>query len=115
MNTSAGSRRTRTPRRPEIALTPAEVLPKDAAAAPIQQERQITVKEPEKPAPVVSPKVAKTREEKKAVAKPSVSPPPVEKPALVTPTVMPAAQVPITPRRPEDMVEEVQCWDGRTR
>ena len=98
---------------PEIVLKPAEVLPKDAAAAPIQQERQKTVKEPEKPAPVVSPKVAKTREEKKAVAKPSVSPPPVEKPALVTPKVMPAAQVPITPRRPEDIVEEVQFWDGR--
>ena len=101
------------PPAPEIVLKPAEVLPKDAAAAPIQQERQKTVKEPEKPAPVVSPKVAKTREEKKAVAKPSVSPPPVEKPALVTPKVMPAAQVPITPRRPEDIVEEVQFWDAR--
>jgi serine/threonine protein kinase len=101
------------PPTPEIVLKPAEALPKDAAAAPIQQERQKTVKEPEKPAPVVSPKVAKTREEKKAVAKSPVTPPPVEEAAFVTPKVMPAAQVPITPRRPEDIVEEVQFWDAR--
>src|SRR5438034_11525952 len=43
---------------------PAEARPKDATAAPKQQERQKTVKEPEKPAPVVPPKVTKTREEK---------------------------------------------------
>src|SRR5207247_3565169 len=101
------------PPAPEIVLKPAEVLPKDAAAAPIQQERQKTVKEPEKPAPVVSPKVAKTREEKKAVAKPPVSPPPVERPAVVTPKVMPAPEVPVSRRRSADVEEEPQVSDAR--
>ena len=92
---------------------PAEARPKDATAAPKQQERQKTVKEPEKPAPVVPPKVAKTREEKKAVARPQVSPPPVEKPAFVTPKVMPAPKVPSTPRRSADVQEGPQVWDAR--
>jgi CHAT domain len=76
---------------------PIEVRPKDALATPIQPEPAKTVKEPEKPVPVVSPKVAKTREEKKPVAKPPVSPPPVEKPTFVTPKVMPApAEIEVT-------------------
>src|SRR5437660_11607780 len=87
------------PPAPEIVLKPAEVLPKDAAAAPIQQERQKTVKEPEKPAPVVSPRVAKTCEEKKAVAKPPVSPAPVEEPACGTQKVLPAPKVRGAPPR----------------
>src|SRR5437773_18083 len=92
---------------------PAEARPKDATAAPKQQERQKTVKEPEKPAPVVPPKVTKTREEKKAVAKPPVSPVPVEEPGFVTPKVMPAPKVPSTPRRSADVQEGPQVWDAR--
>src|SRR5437762_3925980 len=92
---------------------PAEARPKDATAAPKQQERQKTVKEPEKPAPVVPPKVTKTREEKKAVAKPPVSPVPVEEPGFVTPKVVPAPKVPITPRRSADVQEGPQVWDAR--
>jgi serine/threonine protein kinase len=101
------------PPAPEIVSQPAEARAKDAPAAPIQQERQKTVKESEKPAPIVSPRVAKTREEKKAVAKPAVSPPPVEKPTFVTPKVMPAPKVPVTPRRSADVEAEPQFWDGR--
>jgi len=61
----------------------------------------------------VSPKVAKTHEEKKAVSKPIISPPPVEKPAFVTPKVMPAPQVPATRPRSADVEEEPQVWDAR--
>src|SRR5207248_2380514 len=57
------------PRAPEIVSKPAEARPKDVQATPIQEEKQKTIREPEKPAAVVLPKVAKTREEKKAVAK----------------------------------------------
>jgi hypothetical protein len=102
------------PPAPEIVLKPAEALPKDAPAAPMEQKRQETVKEQEKPAPVVSPKVAKTREEKKAVAKPPISPPPVEKPAPMTPKVMPAPKVPATPERLADVEGEPQFWNART-
>jgi serine/threonine protein kinase len=101
------------PPAPEVVPKPAEARPKDAPAAPIEQERQKTVKEPEKPAPVMPPKVAKAREEKKAVAKPLVSPPPVEEPAFVTPKVMPAPKVPVTPPRSVDVEEEPQFWYGR--
>jgi hypothetical protein len=101
------------PSPPEIVSKPAETRPKDAPAAPTQEERQKTVKEPEKPAPVVSPKVAKTREEKKAAAKPPVTPAPVEEPAFVTPKVMPAPKVPVTARKSADVEEEPQFWDGR--
>src|SRR5437762_2592183 len=92
---------------------PAEARPKDATAAPKQQERQKTVKEPEKPAPVVPPKVTKTREEKKAVAKPPVSPVPVEEPGFVTPKVVPAPKVPVTTPRSADAEEESQFWNAR--
>src|SRR6266496_3923275 len=44
---------------PEIVPKPVEARPKVAPATPIQQERQETVKEPEKAAPVVSQKVDK--------------------------------------------------------
>jgi len=101
------------PSAPEIVPQPAEVRPMDAPAAPIQQKRQKTVKEPEKPVPVVSPKVAKTREEKKAVAKAPVTPPPVKKAAFVTPKVIPAPKVPVTPRRSADIEGEPQFWDAR--
>jgi hypothetical protein len=96
-----------------IVPKPVEARPKDAPAAPIQQKTQETVKEPEKPAPVVPPKVAKTREEKKAVAKPPVSPPPVEEPAFVTPKVLPAPEVPVTPERRADTEGEPQFRDAR--
>src|SRR5438067_343229 len=81
------------PAAPEIVSKPAEARPKVAPAAPIQEEKKKAVKESEKPAAVVSPIVAKTREEKKAVAKAPVSPGPAEKAALVTPKVMPAPTV----------------------
>src|SRR5437762_1123114 len=68
------------PAAPEIVYKPAEARPKVAPEAPIQEEKKKAVKESEKPAAVVSPIVAETREEKKAVAKAPVSPPPVEKP-----------------------------------
>src|SRR6266478_5242803 len=71
------------------------------------------VSKPEKPGAVVSPKVAKAREEKKAVSKPIISPPPVEKPAVVTPKVMPAPEVPVSRRRSADVEEEPQVWDAR--
>src|SRR5438270_5693701 len=101
------------PPAPEIVSKPAEAWPKDVPPTPIRQEPAKTVKEPEKPAAVVSPKVAKTHEEKKAVSKPIISPPPVEKPAFVTPKVMPAPQVPATRPRSADVEEEPQVWDAR--
>jgi serine/threonine protein kinase len=101
------------PPAPEIAPQPAEARPKDVPPTPIRQEPAKTVKEPEKPAAVVSPKIAKTREEKKAVAKPPVSPPAVEEPVFVTPRVMPAPKVPVSPRRSADIEEEPQFWDAR--
>ncbi len=101
------------PPAPEVVPKPAETRAKQAPAAPIQQKKQETVKEPEKPAPVVSPKVAKTREEKKAVTKPPVSPLPEEKPVLEAPKVMPAPKVSITPRRSADVEEEPRVWDAR--
>jgi hypothetical protein len=101
------------PLAPEIVLKPAEARAKDAPAAPIQQEPAKTVKEPEKPAPVVSPRVVKTREEKKTVAKSPVSPPRVEEPAFVTPKIMPAPKVPVTQPTSADVEEEPQFWDGR--
>ncbi|PYJ53549.1 MAG: hypothetical protein DME82_13775, partial [Verrucomicrobia bacterium] len=101
------------PPAPEIVSKPAEAWPKDVPPTPIRQEPAKTVKELEKPAAVVSPKVAKTHEEKKAVSKPIISPPPVEKPAFVTPKVMPAPQVPATRPRSADVEEEPQVWDAR--
>ena len=101
------------PPAPEVVTKPAEALPKQALAAPIRPETQKTVKEPEKPAAVVPAKVAKTREEKKAVAKAPVSPPPVEKPVFVMPKVMPTPKVPVTPPRSADVEEEPQFWDAR--
>src|SRR5438132_5524166 len=101
------------PPAPEIVAKPAEAWPKDVPPTPIRQEPAKTVKELEKPAAVVSPKVAKTHEEKKAVSKPIISPPPVEKPAFVTPKVMPAPQVPATRPRSADVEEEPQVWDAR--
>jgi hypothetical protein len=100
------------PPAPEIVSKPAEARPKVPPTL-IRQEPAKTVKEPQKPAAVVSPKVAETREEKKAVAKAPVSPPPVEKPAFVTPKVMPAPTVPVTPRRSADVEEQAQVWDAR--
>jgi serine/threonine protein kinase len=97
---------------PEIVSEPA-ARPKDVPATPIQEEKQKTVREPEKRAAFVSPKVAETREEKKAVAKAPVSPPPAEKAALVMPKVMPAPTVPVTPRRSADVEEQPQVWDAR--
>ena len=101
------------PPAPEVVPKPAEARPKQAPAAPVQQKRQEAVKEPEKPASVVSPKVAKTRQEKKAVVKPAISPPPVEKPVFEAPKVMPAPKVPITLRRSADVEDEPQFWDAR--
>ena len=98
---------------PEIVPKPVEAPPKDRPAARTEQKREKTVKEPEKPAPVVPPQVAKTHEEKKPVVKPAVSPPPVEKPALVTPKVMAAPEIPTTARRSADVEEEPQVWDAR--
>src|SRR6266568_2292885 len=98
---------------PEIVSKPAEARPKDVPPTPIQPEPAKTVKEPEKPAAIVSPKVAKTREEKKVVAKAPVSPPPVEEPAFVTPKVMPPPKVPVTRPRSADVEEEPQVWDAR--
>jgi serine/threonine protein kinase len=97
---------------PEIVSKPA-ARPKDVPATPIQEEKQKTVREPEKPAGVVPPKIAETREQKKAVAKAPVSPPPVEKPAVVTPRVMSAPKVPVTPSRSADVEEKPQVWDAR--
>ena len=107
------------PRPPEIVSKPAEARPKDVPPAkPIHEEKQKTVKEPEKPAAVVSPKVVKAPEEKKPIAKapvtpPPVSSPPVEKPAPVVPKVMPAPKVPVTARKSADVEEERQVWDAR--
>src|SRR6266480_3093257 len=101
------------PAAPEIVSKPAEALPKVAPAAPIQEEKKKAVKESEKPAAVVSPIVAKTREEKKAVAKAAVTPPPVEIPAPVMPKVMPEPKVPITARKSADVEEQPQVWDAR--
>jgi len=101
------------PPAPEIVSKPAEARPKDVPPTLIQQEPAKTVKEPEKPAAVVLPQVAKTREEKKAVAKAPVSPPAVKEPAFVTPKVMPAPTVPVSPRRSADVEEEPQVWDAR--
>ena len=101
------------PPAPEIVSKPAEARPKDVPPTLIQQEPAKTVKEPEKPAAVVLPQVAKTREEKKAVAKAPVSPPAVKEPAFVTPKVMPAPEVPVSPRRSADVEEEPQVWDAR--
>jgi hypothetical protein len=101
------------PPAPEVVPKPVEARPKQAPAAPIQQRRQETGKEPEKPAPVVPPKVAKAREEKKAVAKPPVSPPPVEKPVFETPKVLPAPKFPVTPERRADTEGEPQVWKAR--
>src|SRR5438094_2077597 len=101
------------PAAPEIVSKPAEARPKVAPAAPIQEEKKKAVKESEKPAAVVSPIVAKTREEKKAVAKAAVTPPPVEIPAPVMPKVMPEPKVPITARKSADVEEQPQVWDAR--
>src|SRR6266480_1210903 len=98
---------------PEILPKPVEARPKVAPAAPIQEEKKKAVKESEKPAAVVSPIVAKTREEKKAVAKAAVTPPPVEIPAPVMPKVMPEPKVPITARKSADVEEQPQVWDAR--
>jgi serine/threonine protein kinase len=98
---------------PEVVPKLVEALAKDSRSVPIEQKRQETVQELEKPAPVVPPKVAKTREEKKAAVKQAVSPLPVEKPPLVTPKVMPAPEIPITARRSADAEEEPQVWDAR--
>ena len=98
---------------PEIAFKPVEARPKVAPATPILEEKQKTVHEPEKPAAVASPKVAETREGKKAVSKSIISPPPVEKPAVVTPKVMPPPEVPVSRRRSGDVEEEPQVWDAR--
>jgi len=101
------------PPAPEIVSKPAEARPKYVPPTLIQQEPAKTVKEPEKPAAVVLPQVAKTREEKKAVAKAPVSPPAVKEPAFVTPKVMPAPTVPVSRRRSADVEEELQVWDAR--
>src|SRR5438874_6980616 len=102
------------PPAPEIVPQPAEARAKVVPPAPIQEEKQKTVTEPEKPARVVSPKVAKTREEKKAAAKPAVSPAPVEKPGFIAPKILPVPrpEVPIVREAvPSEISEEAEPWD----